>query len=138
MKNSKRKSARNKTPPFPEWPDWSTAKFWSFVRSGLRAKWSRWPAKFAVVNKAKRKAEYEWWNAEGTRKLNVQWEYQCSQCEGWFMRTEVEVDHIEPVGSLNKYDDLPGFVERLFVGEDKLRLVCKECHRHITNSEKVK
>lgn len=136
MKNSKRKTSRNKTPPFGEWPDWSTAKFWSFIRSGLRAKWSRWPAKFAVVNKAKRKAQYEWWNAEGNRKLNVQWEYQCSKCKEWFMRTEVEVDHIEPVGSLKDFDDLPGFTKRLFVGEDKLRLLCKECHRHITNSEK--
>lgn len=136
MKNSKRKTSRNKTPLFGEWPDWSTAKFWSFIRSGLRAKWSRWPAKFAVVNKAKRKAQYEWWNAEGNRKLNVQWEYQCSKCKEWFMRTEVEVDHIEPVGSLKDFDDLPGFTKRLFVGEDKLRLLCKECHRHITNSEK--
>lgn len=136
MNNSKRKTARNRTPPFPEYEEWSTAKFWSFIRSGLRAKWSRWPPKYKVVSKARRKAQYEWWNEEGNRKLNVQWEYQCSMCEEWYMRNYVEVDHIEPVGSLNNFDDLPAFVSRLFVGENKLRLLCKSCHHKVTHLEK--
>ena len=112
-----------KTPPCPEYPDWTTAKFWSFIRSGLRAKWSRWPPKYETLATVKR-------TVEGQRH---KYEFQCSQCLNWFKQKEVEVDHIEACGSLNKYEDLPQFVKRLFVGTDKLRVVCKPCHRSITH-----
>lgn len=48
----------------------------------------------------------------------------------------MEVDHIIPAGSLKSYEDLPGFVERMFVGEDKLQVVCKSCHKAKTNDER--
>jgi len=115
-----------KTPPFKEYPDWTTAKFWSFVRSGLRAKWSRWPPKFKKLNSAKR-------TVEGKRH---KYEYKCAKCKEWYKGSEVSVDHIEPVGSLNNYEDLPKFVERLFVGEDKLDVLCKKCHDTKTKQER--
>ena len=115
-----------KTPPFPEYPAWTDAKFWAFIRSALRSAWMRWPSKYNLLNK-NRKA------VEGKRH---KWEYQCEECRQWFQAKEVQVDHKVPAGSLNKYEDLPAFVSKLFVGEDKLAILCKPCHQIKTNEER--
>lgn len=112
---------------FKHWPLWSNSQFWSFVRSGLRAKWSRYPVKFAVLAKAKRKAE---------DNPRAKWEYQCAVCKGWFIQKNVEIDHTIPCGTLRSYEDLAPFVERLFCGEEHLRCVCKPCHKIITKEER--
>jgi len=66
------------------------------------------------------------------------YEYQCAECEGWFMGKETQVDHIEPAGSLKKYDDLAGFCERLFCEEDGLQVLCSDCHKAKTKLERSK
>lgn len=53
-------------------------------------------------------------------------------CKEWFPNKETEVDHIVPAGSLRSFEDLPGFVERLFCSKDGLRLLCKTCHKGVT------
>jgi 5-methylcytosine-specific restriction endonuclease McrA len=110
---------RTRTPDYPEWPEWSEAKFWSFIRSGLRSKWQRWPAKWAALAQAK----------EGR-------EYRCASCNMLFKQKQVQVDHIIPAGSLKNADDLAGFITRLFVGPDKLRVVCIPCHKAITKEQR--
>lgn len=110
-------------------PDWSTAKFWSFIRSGLRAKWTRWPPKYEALRDVRRP-----YVGENKRQ---KYEFQCARCEGWFIQKSVEVDHIEPVGTLRDYSDLPEFVRRLFVSKEKLRVVCKACHLLITAEDKA-
>ena len=49
---------------------------------------------------------------------------------------EIEVDHIEPVVDpdvgFTTWDD---FIERLFVEEDKLQVLCKDCHKKKTAEE---
>lgn len=112
---------------FKHWPLWSNSQFWGFIRSGLRAKWSRYPVKFEVLNESKRKA------LENPR---AKWEYQCDVCKKWHIQKNVEVDHIIPCGTLRSYEDLPQFVERLFCGKEHLRTVCKPCHKAITKEEK--
>lgn len=119
---------RTRTPDFEEWPEWSTAKFWSFVRSGLRAKWQRFPSRYAVLAAAKRAYK-------GPNKQQ-KWEYQCSECEQWHLQKDVSVDHIKPAGSLKDFDDLPLFVKNLFVGISKLQLLCNVCHKIKTQEEK--
>lgn len=114
-----------KTPPFKEYPEWTEARFWSFIRSALRQAWQRWPPKYRVKDKASRP-----YKGKDKRRKK---EFQCSDCKGWFKSSEVEVDHITPCGSLRSYEDLPRFVKNMFVGEDKLRLLCKSCHREVTN-----
>lgn len=110
--------------PFPEWPEWSKSKFWSFIRSGLRAKWSRWPGKYDALAKAKRPYA-------GTNPRQKH-EYICAKCKGWFPQQNVSVDHIVPAGVLSCFEDLPEFCERLFVSHDKLRVLCNPCHAEIT------
>lgn len=100
----------------------------AFLRSGLRAKWTRWPPKYAVLAAAKRKYE-------GPNKRQ-KFEYQCAQCGGWFPQKEVAVDHIVPVGALRSLDDLPIFVAKLFVGPDKLQVLCDADHQVKTNKER--
>ena len=63
---------------------------------------------------------------------------QCAECKQWFKKTQMDKDHIVPCGSLLKYDDLPGFVERMFVGVDDYRILCKPCHTVITNKSRKK
>lgn len=104
------------------------AGFWSFIRSGLRAKSQRWPPKYAVLNECKR-------TVTGKRH---RFEHQCSECNKWHPKKNVEVDHILPAGSLKGLDDLAGFVDRLFCEIDGLRVLCKPCHLAITKKEKKK
>jgi hypothetical protein len=116
-----------KSSPYPEWPAWTEAKFWAFIRSGLRAKWSRWPAKYAVLAAAKRN-----YSGDNPRQ---KYEYKCAKCKKHYPQKEVSVDHIEPVGQLRSFDDLATFCQRLFVGPDKLQVLCKKDHDAKTKLE---
>lgn len=117
-----------RTPPFPPYPEWSTSRFFSFVRSALRGAFNRYPVKWKVLRKAQR--EYE--GVDKRRK----YEYQCACCGEWFKGSEVSVDHITPCGSLLSFSDIPIFAEKLFCSEDGLQVLCKECHRKKTNEER--
>lgn len=121
------KKGRKTTPPFEAWPQWTEAKFWSFLRSGLRAKWSRWPPKYAVLAAATRP-----YNGPNKRQKK---ETQCAECKKWHPQKDISVDHITPVGTLRCYEDLPDFCRRLFVGIDKLQCLCKACHDRKTYAE---
>lgn len=125
---TKKAAKRTRTPDFTEWPDWSEAKFWAFIRSGLRAKWQRFPARYAALAQAKR--------AYVGDNKNQKWEYCCANCQGWFLQKNVSVDHIDPAGTLKDYSDLPTFVQKLFVGLDKLQVLCDACHKEKTARER--
>lgn len=129
-KTPAKKVSKNRTPPYPNHPEWSTARFWGFIRSSLRSASNKYPPKYQAKNDAKR-------DYKGDNKRQ-KYEYQCSACKNWFPAKMVEVDHIIPAGRLSSYEDLPGFVERLFCAKEGLRVVCKPCHKEITNKEKQK
>lgn len=122
--------SKARTPPFSAYPSWSTAKFWGFVRAGLRSKAQRWPPRYEVLAEAKRKYEGE--------NKKQKFEYQCALCQHWHLQSNVEVDHIIPCGSLSSFDDLPGFVERMFCSKEGLRVVCRPCHKDVTKKAKEK
>lgn len=107
---------------------WTEARFWSFVRSGLRAMWQKWPVKWQVLAEARRA-----YNGPDKR---VKWEYQCNSCKKWYKTKEVSVDHIEPAGSLKTYQDLPRFVEKLLCEKENLQVLCKGCHDKKTKEER--
>lgn len=122
------KASRARTPPFPSYPSWSSAKFFGFLRSGLRATYNKWPAKWEVLKAAKRPYE-----GKGKRQ---KWEFQCHSCNKWKAQKDVSVDHIVPAGALNSFEDIAGFVERLFVGPEGLQVLCSECHGVKTQKER--
>lgn len=106
---------------------WTRARFFGFLRSALRLASRKWPPRIEAKNAARRKYT-------GPNKRQ-KWEFLCSGCGGWFLGSEVEVDHIEPCGALNDYDDLPGFVRRLFCEAQELRVLCKACHGDLASCQ---
>ena len=106
----------------------SESAFWGFIRSALRQK-SRW---WKPITQCKQNAKRPYKGANKRQKF----EYQCNKCKNWFPDKQINVDHISPAGELNKADDLPGFVERLFVEEYGLQCLCQNCHNEKTKQEK--
>ena len=111
-------------------PDWTPARFRSFIISTLRSGMRRYPNK-ALALKA----------ASVGKKINkltgrMAEHFQCRKCSGHFPRTSVQVDHIDPVVDPNKgFIDWNSFIERMFVALDKLQVLCKTCHSGKTRTE---
>ena len=106
----------------------SEPAFWAFIRSALRQK-SRW---WKPVTQCKLNAKRPYKGSNKRQKF----EYQCNKCKKWFPDKQINVDHVSPAGELNKADDLPGFVERLFVEVEGLQTLCLNCHNEKTKQEK--
>ena len=102
--------------------------FWSFIRSALRQK-SRW---WKPITQCKLSSRRPY---KGPLKRQ-KFEYQCNKCKKWFPEKKINVDHIQPAGSLNCSADLPGFVERLFCEVDNLQVLCTQCHDIKTKNER--
>jgi len=114
-----------RTPPCEPYPSWTEAEFRQFIRSALRSAWNRWPPKYEALNQARR-------TVAGQRH---KYEYRCAECRQWFKQKEVQVDHIVSAGSDADWNT---FISRLFVGEDKLQILCKPCHAEKTKRERSK
>ena len=108
---------------------WTEARYFSFIRSALRQASGRYPVKTHVKMEARRNKPD---GVEGRHRF----EYQCKKCGVWSPDKDVSVDHIIPAGSLKKYSDLPGFVERLFCEADNLQVLCNTCHHTKTQDER--
>lgn len=102
--------------------------FFSFIRSGLRQKSTRWKPAFDAKKEAQRP-----YKGEDKRTKFV---YVCAICENEFKDKDVALDHITPCGSLKSFADLAGFCERLFCEKEGYRVLCANCHRIITNKER--
>lgn len=109
---------------------WTKARFFGFLRSALRLASQKWPPRIEAKNAARRPYV-------GPNKRQ-KWEYRCDECSLWKQGTEVEVDHIEPCGQLKEYDELPGFVRRLFCEASGFRVLCKSCHKLLTSCQQPK
>lgn len=104
---------------------WTQARYFGFIRSGLRRMSLRWGPRNIAKNAVRRD-----YTGDNPRQ---KYEYQCSVCGGWFKGADVEVDHVVECGELRSFDDLPGFVARLFCEADGFRVLCKHtCHRRKT------
>jgi hypothetical protein len=116
------------TPPKPRAAgQWTEAKYWAFLRSGLRRLWLRsWPPRTTALRAARRPYE-------GPNKRQ-QWEYGCKICGLFYAAKEVQVDHIQPCGNIDR--DVAGFVARLFCEAEGLRCVCKPCHGGLKKNRK--
>lgn len=107
---------------------WTKARYFQFIRSVLRQAFMRYPVKQQVKNS----------NRKSVTGQRHKFEYLCAHCGEWFKDKEVEVDHIIGAGSLKDYEDLPGFVSRLYCEPDNMQILCKPCHAIKTAEEEVK
>lgn len=101
----------------------------AWVRSALRSKSLRWPPRGEALKLARRKYV-------GTNKMQ-KWEYQCALCSEWQLAKNCNVDH-HPVaaGSILSVQDIGNFANNLFCETDNLRVLCSDCHKVHTLSEK--
>ena len=104
---------------------WTEARYFGFIRSALRSAFMKWPAKHTAKEKAKVITE------EGAR-------WKCAACKELFLSGQVQVDHIVECGSLKTFDDLPGFVERMFCEAPGFQVLCKTCHKYKTDNMRKK
>ena len=108
---------------------WTEAQYFGAIRSALRSKFRWWRPSTEALNKSRRKYT-------GTNKLQ-RWEYCCAECGKWHLRKNVEIHHIVPCGSLNSYEDIAGFIQRLTPEKaDAYAILCKACHIQITKEQR--
>lgn len=84
---------------------WTEAEFWSRIRAALRNVSRWWKPAQEAKNRAKKP-----FKGKGRQK----WEYECAKCKRKFPSNKVAIDHLRPVGTLRKAEDLKPFVDRLF------------------------
>lgn len=105
------------------------AGYWGKIRGALRSGSLKYASRYAALAKAKHPKPA---GTEGRHRV----EFRCAHCKGSFEGKKVEVDHIVRAGSLRSYDDLAGFVERLYCESSGLQVLCKPCHQIKTNKDR--
>lgn len=122
-----------KTPWGPDSPWKNSVAFFTYLRGCLRKAWSNNPIKHNLIKKKRKQIP----NPNPKGKKQTVWGFDCEMCGGEFIMSLCQVDHIVPAGSLQKTEDIQGFVERLlYVTEEDLRLVCKDCNSALALAEK--
>jgi cytochrome c5 len=128
----KKKVSRQRVPRTHAGGTWTRARYFSFIRSALRRASSNYPVKYQVLNENRR--------AKPPKKAGKhRYEHQCNSCRKWVPQKDIDIDHIVPAGSLNSYEDLPGFAERLLPNSaEAYQKLCKKCHQVKTDKERGK
>lgn len=105
------------------------SQYFSKIRSMLRSGFRYWKPMQLALEAASRPSQ-------NTNK-RIKKEYQCAKCKKWFKRADVEIDHIEEAGSLNNYDDIVPFIQRLTKEEiSAYQILCKPHHKEKTDKYK--
>lgn len=106
---------------------WTAGRFRSFVTSALRSASRRWPPKYQAIRDSFTKTKV---NKRTGRQAK---HYKCAACGYDFPQTQVQVDHIVPIG---KDLDWNTFIEKLFCEAENLQVLCKQCHKNKTKEER--
>lgn len=109
--------------------EWTTARYVSFVKGGLRSLSQRWPPRNQCINNACVGTRI---NPSSGRSAK---HYKCAACGGEFVRKEVEANHINPVVPVTGFDSWTGVIERLLCELDGWEALCKPCHKKVSATE---
>jgi 5-methylcytosine-specific restriction endonuclease McrA len=105
------------------------AQYWQKIRHALRHAFRFWKPMMVALKKAERP-----YNGPNKR---LKKEYQCAECKQWFPRTQVQIDHIIPCGTLNCDADVAQFIRNLTPeSPDAFQILCKKDHAEKTKKEK--
>src|SRR5687767_4665568 len=101
----KRRTPRKISPKTRNGGTMTEAQYFQKLRYSLRKAFRWWVPMTIALKRASRPSQ--------SQNKRVKVEYQCAECQKWFQRKDVQIDHIVPCGSLNTYDDLVPFVKNL-------------------------
>lgn len=122
---------------------WKTkAQFYTYLRGCFRRAWMHHPNKIIKINARRFKGDRL--DKQGnlvldkkTGKPKQVWYCSCELCGHTGKMSDFQVDHIHAARSLQCFDDIPEFVLRLiFVNEEDLRIVCKQCNAILAYADK--
>lgn len=110
--------------------EWTKSRKHSFIVSVLRSGTRRYPPKYECLADA---YVGQLINKKTGRLCK---HYRCAMCGEVFPSSEVNVNHIEPVVSIeNGFTTWDDFIERLFCVKELLNVLCKPCHDVLTKEE---
>jgi hypothetical protein len=95
-------------------------QFFQWIRQILRKSSLYWKP----ISQVRKEAQVPYKGPNKRRKYS----YICSKCGKEYPATEINVHHKIECGTLKSFEDLPGFVERLFCEKELLCVLCKTCH----------
>ena len=103
----------------------------SFIKGGLRTLSRKWPQKYEALSRACVGKRFD----PKTRKESFR--YTCAGCGNLFKSNEVQVDHIDPVVSVEDgFVDWNVYIERMFCEADNYQILCVACHGVKTDNER--
>lgn len=103
------------------------SQYFSKIRSILRSGFRYWKPMQLALEAASRPSQ--------SLNKRIKKEYQCAKCKKWYKRADVEIDHILECGSLQKYEDIVPFIQRLTKEEvSAYAILCKPCHKLKTDA----
>lgn len=76
------------------------------------------------------RANHRWTQAREAALVDATW-FQCARCEWLFQRSDVQVNHIDPIkGKHNQWG--------CWHHQDNLEVLCIPCHQEATNDQRKK
>ncbi len=111
----------------------------SFIMSGLRSKSLRWRPRSAAIAEV---CIGKGINPATGRECKL---HKCPDCDGLFPQNQMQADHIEPVVPLEGFPylaelflgyDWTEVVKRMFCEKGGYRVLCKDCHKLVTQAER--
>jgi hypothetical protein len=112
------------------------ARAWTekFILSRIRATLRRLSMQMPAIRECKLRARRAYTAGVNPRQ---KFEYACALCHEYFPEKETQVDHVEPAGSLQSFDDVGPFARRLlFPPQSGLRCLCLACHNRVTQEQR--
>jgi 5-methylcytosine-specific restriction endonuclease McrA len=82
-----------------------------------------------------RRLELPQYKKDGSRSKRDAVRYQCDCCKELVSGTNIDVDHIDPIGSFKSLDEIERFIKRVYCSWDNLQILCVHCHAAKTSME---
>lgn len=98
----------------------------TFLRSGLRSLSRKHAPIYEALAEAK--TTYKGKPTDADYNPRQRFAYRCAMCHSEFPAKGVAIDHREDCGKLASWDDVAGFMQRLFCEKDGLDVLCHTCH----------
>lgn len=129
---------KTKRQPWDDSNAWKNEKeYLNWLRSRIRSLWGRHPIKSEYKKKSRFRAPI----GKITKKnpKGMVWANKCEICEHVSRSSDLDVDHIHGGFGFTNWEEFTVWARMiLWVSFDDVRLVCKECHKVINLSQKLK